>query len=331
MEVFKGEDDDIHNIFEEHYGPKNETTFNFFWRSFDKFCDSIANPQRSVYSTKDLTIPGFETSGFNLLSHNGMVLSCCFWKNLNTPQTQPDVETSSKKVVLYMHTNTRNLSDASEVVPLCNHLDADLISFDLQGAGKSEGFLTPNSYKDILIVVQWIQSRAGNNVEILLWARGMSTAIAIDFCHPNSQFHCEKTVYEDCQASIKAMILDTPFESIKKMVDECIEKIEAENHYVPSSLISMFSLMARRAIKNKMHGIDPYSIEPLAKVHEIFVPCFIFASTNDDYIPLSHSLKIVEACGGASCLKVHELPHFGQRPAAVIESVFPFLDRRIVK
>jgi hypothetical protein len=44
--------------------------------------------------------------------------------------------------VLYLHTNTRSLVDAKEVLPVCHALGASLLAFDLPGCGHSDGTLT---------------------------------------------------------------------------------------------------------------------------------------------------------------------------------------------
>lgn len=47
-----------------------------------------------------------------------------------------------RPLVVYLHTNTRCLLDAKEVLPLCDALGASLLAFDLPGCGHSEGNLT---------------------------------------------------------------------------------------------------------------------------------------------------------------------------------------------
>ena len=47
-----------------------------------------------------------------------------------------------RPLVIYLHTNTRCLVDAKEVLPLCDVLGGSLLAFDLPGCGKSDGHLT---------------------------------------------------------------------------------------------------------------------------------------------------------------------------------------------
>jgi hypothetical protein len=135
MQVFQ-EKDEIDDIFLRMHGPKDESTLSFFRRGYDGFCNSIANPVRSKYSKSDLQFPGYRASEFILLNHRAMVLQCCHWKNLaneNTDEGIPPISSKPPVCVLYLHTNTRNLSDAVEVIPFCNRLAADFISFDFEG------------------------------------------------------------------------------------------------------------------------------------------------------------------------------------------------------
>lgn len=78
----------------------------------------------------------------------------------------------SRPLLLYLHTNTRCLLDAKEVLPLCDVLGASLLAFDLPGCGKSEGFLSFQMTQDLHRVVKHATKELGFR-EIVLWARGL--------------------------------------------------------------------------------------------------------------------------------------------------------------
>ena len=78
--------------------------------------------------------PGrFTVSEFRFTSR-GAELNCLYWTHIES-SSEGAVVHSSNKCVLYVHTNTRAAIDASEVLPLCIRLGADLMAFDLPGCG----------------------------------------------------------------------------------------------------------------------------------------------------------------------------------------------------
>ncbi len=129
IEVFERENDEFDQIFWRNHGPTDESTYSFFRRGYNEFCDRLSVPQRSAYTSDDLIRSGYEAREFNLQSHRGNTLHCCSWRNLNP---SPVIYTNPI-CILYLHTNTRNLSDATEVISLCDRLGANLVSFDLEG------------------------------------------------------------------------------------------------------------------------------------------------------------------------------------------------------
>lgn len=129
IEVFERENDEIDNIFWNSHGPKDESAYGFFRRGFDTFINNISNPIRSSYKPDDLILDGFDTREFKLISHRGNTLRCCCWVNHNKLL----LSNRNPYCILYLHTNTRNLSDATEIVSVCRRIGADLVSFDFEG------------------------------------------------------------------------------------------------------------------------------------------------------------------------------------------------------
>ncbi len=159
-------DERLEEMFWSNVGPKDETTYQFFQRSFNGFCNALVSPTRSSYSDGGLEVEGYISRSFNLMSE-GQVLRVCHWqadsngtnnssgddedRNTNNSDNNrnsdrinsPSDKTNSNSVtlnggrrrlcVVYLHTNTRNLSDALEALPLCRRFGADLLAFDLPG------------------------------------------------------------------------------------------------------------------------------------------------------------------------------------------------------
>jgi hypothetical protein len=295
------QDEELDSTFWRLHGPKNESTLQFFRRSFDSFCNSISSPKRSLYSSSDLQrIPfGYVIREFDI-SSQGIRLHCCRWMLESSTGTESAAASassaSSKRCVVYLHTNTRNISDAVEVFPFCVEINAHLLAFDLPGAGQSEGKLSTNMTGYLDNFMECIYSFLGNDAEVILWARGMSTAIAIEYCAKahKRQSSSSRLSAIPSHPRVSLVILDTPFESIKLMVDACVAKLSASGHEIPTALVSMFSMFAKRIISNQLQG-DPYAITPMQYVKELELPCMVIANMNDDYVPIEQQIHIAEA------------------------------------
>jgi hypothetical protein len=187
----------------------------------------------------------------------------------------------------------------------------------ISGAGQSEGSLSGQSYRDILVLVEWIRCSLGAGAQIVLWARGMSTACAIEFCSGNTEFP-NAASHAECLNAIKYIVLDGPYESIQRLVNDCIEKLKRDGYSIPTMLISVFSNFVRSTL-NERTGVDPYAVVPLRIAPSVDTPALIVASTKDDYISYNNGVNIAEAWGGPCRLRMYELAHFEKRPTDLFE------------
>ena len=156
-----GKDYQLDSIFWEQHGPKNESSISFFKRYFKKFCDSLTNPKKYEYNSKDIydlsncvskeslktnSSQPFEITEFQIYSQN-LSLHTCLWKmndkinDTSETSEQTDIKNEEKDIcIIYMHTNTRSICDAKEIFPLAKALNASVLAFDLPGCGKSQGY-----------------------------------------------------------------------------------------------------------------------------------------------------------------------------------------------
>lgn len=166
------------------------------------------------------------------------------------------------------------------------------------GAGKSEGKLSATMTKDFERFMESVGMSLGRNVDSIIWARGMATGVAIEYLANEAKLEAmkPKNFTESVRIHPKVIytVLDTPFESIKLMIDSCIKKLKSSGNDVPDTIISLFSGFARRTISYQLSG-DPFAIEPIQHVKNINTPCMILIAENDDYIPLEQCLHIVES------------------------------------
>ena len=103
----------------------------------------------------------------------------------------------SMRCILYLHNNTRSIVDALEVLPVAHTLNFDVISFDIPGCGRSSGVLSANIDMIIDKVISWYiayydndsngsngnTTNPNDSPSFIIWARGMSTKYAIEYCH----------------------------------------------------------------------------------------------------------------------------------------------------
>lgn len=295
---------ELESIFWKYHGPKDESIFQLLGRSYKRFNDMIVRPERHEYSDSELAIASMSTRIFFFESCN-VKLKCVFW----------EWNGIFKRCILYLHTNTRSIVDAKEVLPLCHALQCSLLSFDLPGCGQSEGDLSFTMANDVNNFVTWLQVNTDVS-EVILWARGMSCAPAIEFCsrqppHP----------------LVKQVVLDSPFTSIKAMTGDAIAAIRAKGYYIPKFVLSFCESRARSQIKDSLGG-DIYSIDSIKYAPNCTIPCVILSATQDDYIPACHGKVLASVWGGKAKYKSFPGRHFGVRPVDLILSLKDILSTR---
>eukprot|EP01031_Cornospumella_fuschlensis_P028912 gene28912-34890_t len=203
----------IQQYYEQETGPAKETPWQFFNRSSERFLNRIIAPQKFAYETHDLhpsrycspvySLPSdvtWDPTEFNIFSQ-GLTLHCCYWKRtpfapnntnqddaaqMKSPALRPLDSTAPVLApavcILYLHTNLRSLCDALEVLPVAAEVGASIVAMDLPGCGQSAGTLSGTMEADIALLVDWIKCLEGSDVRIIIWARGLATAPAIDYC-----------------------------------------------------------------------------------------------------------------------------------------------------
>lgn len=287
----------------------------------------LLQPKKLQYDSHDLISSIYQDYKIReyALCSDGVNLHCARWDRNNHDNI----------FVLYLHTNTRALIDAKEgncllnykcgvssctvALSFCSIINASLISFDLRGCGKSEGNLCFSMVKDLENVVQHITSNH-TNAKIVLWARGMATALALEYCSTLTK-HTSPIVF---------MILDSPFVSAEKMVNDAAASVSQSVVYVPSFLVNVATNKVRRMVQSRL-GQDPYTIKPIEYASQVTVPCFIFAAEDDDYIPCSHGRQMGEAMTQCKYwLKLFKGKHFGERSFCPIALSKAYLDATFV-
>ncbi len=325
---------------------------NFFKRYYFQLCDTLVSPSRCCYGPDEVkaVYTGnsnlFDTLQFQVYS-KGISLAACLWKR----KILKSDHNSKQICVIYMHTNTRALIDAKEVFiasELCDNVS--IAAFDLPGCGKSEGCLSGTVYQDLELLIEWIQCLISPDVQIILWARGMSTAAAIEFTSTdrisqrNSTSNGKSpscTVY----AAVKAVVLDSPFKSIGDMVSDATAALSGRGYSLSQSIMEMCTKMVVRTMSQRLGGFNPLQVlpkstsdylyisssavnvqvKPIELVGKCRIPAFIMSALHDDYISSAHGKAISAGWAGPTMFRTFSGSHFGQRPDALATEAFTFI------
>ena len=232
-------------------------------------------------------------------------------------------------------------------------MHANVVSYDLPGSGKSEGALSGNSSDNIGIlddILSWVRKNL-NPSEIILWSRGMSTAIAVEFTKISTLSKLKSNgnssptsvvaesnhfINDDSllppKNVVSFLILDSPFTSVQDIFDTAITtaKDKGRKHVVLSPVFSSLSWMLRKAVGTKMN-INLDSIRPIDNAVQNNTPCAILAARNDDFIPISHSKRFAEQWSGPVMLFEMDGSHFGYRSKEytlmLIDAMRPYLKK----
>lgn len=283
VEVFR--EGQLETLCAERIGPCNESSFQFVTRMFSTMSSYVTNPPRFEYALSDLTI-STTTNHMNTASvkHSICPFTVKSYDNVNIVCTMWEILESSDTIILYIHTNTRSLVDAKEVIPLAEQLQANVVGFDLPGSGKSNGSLNAKSYMHITSVIEECQKQM-NCKNIILWARGCGTFLAMQYCAliVNQQISNKRI--------IRFVVLDTPFTSFKSVVNDIIQQYEQRGNYFPHSIFSIVNKLVRISVRRSA-GIDLYDIKPIELAKVITVPALVLAGLSDDYVNTNHGQLI---------------------------------------
>jgi pimeloyl-ACP methyl ester carboxylesterase len=289
--------DDVENDLAFLY--KDETLTDLFNRNLRDMTNVLLQPKRLEYDSSWLTTDDNGCADYTFkefkLHVSDTVLACAKWtKNPN-----------SDIIFIYLHTNARALVDATEILPLCNLLDANLLAFDMRGCGKSEGRLTLSLGKDVKDIVDLLIEKQPE-IKIIIWARGISTYGSIDYASS-----------QNIPKNIKFMILDTPFTSIEDIVLDAATSIKSFGVTVPSLFVKFALNLVRKSVRKEIK-FDPYNVKPVAVAYAIRIPCYVLSADEDEYINDAMSQRLFETLTCPRWYRQYPGTHFGARDPCVV-------------
>jgi pimeloyl-ACP methyl ester carboxylesterase len=294
-------DPEFEKKFHSNHGPENETTIQYIKRIYSNLCKRICEPERLLYEYQDLFLKSqnefseviedlYEVTEFdqnlilpnpkNILTYSVTSLHCVLWKL----KTDTVLECPC---IIYLHTNTRNLTDAVEILPLCATQRYHVFAFDLPSHGKSDavGLSALIGIQCIEEMISFLTANYGMEY-FYIWARGMSTNFAIEYCNLSKDTDSKTNIDR-----VYGLVLDTPFTSVKDIVRDVMDRFSENGYYIPSPVTYVATSLVRGTLK-KQTGFDPYEIQPIQFVEQACKPCVIIAALRDDYVKADHSYKI---------------------------------------
>lgn len=146
------------------------------------------------------------------------------------------------------------------------------------------------------------------NLDIVLWARGMSTFVAIEYA---SSMRLPK--------QLKFMVLDSPFTSVEDIIESAAASINTTGIAIPGMFVRFALGTVRKHVIDKLK-YDPYRIKPIHLASLVRTPCFVVSADEDDFIPSSMGKQFVDRL---SCDKWHRIfpgDQFGARDACLVLS-----------
>ena len=247
---------ELEESFWKHHGAKDETLYDLLTKGVSSLLKMTAS-SRMIYDTSELS-DNFDVANTDIswscdefrLSlppmpnesepplHSESILSiaCCMWTICKKNYGKKSVQ---NLCIVYLHTNSRNLADATELIPLCEQLGISLFSFDWPGCGKSDGSYYFPSANILRKVLNYLIGNGGST-KYVLWARGTGTAAALELLGSSS-------VPEE----ISCAVLDTPFTCLRDVIRHYTNQLSYKSFITPYFFFSFYGEIVRKQVMEK--------------------------------------------------------------------------------
>ena len=282
---------------------------NIFSSTYEELWKAVIRPNRDNYRDKDLGPEKFELkdkwykrTDFTITNKRNLKLACSFWEPFDEEREYPHLP-----CVIYLHGNS---SSRCEVIPEIKYLlpkNITVFAFDFSGCGKSEGdyiSLGWHEQDDVECVVNFL--RKSNKVSTIgLWGRSMGAVTAI--------------MYGSKDLSIAGLVLDSPFSSLKILIDE----LAKERVALPEFIVNQAIKLIKEIIKDKADfNLD--DIEPKEYAKKCFIPAYFCHSKEDSFVNIHHCKDLFKIYAGDKSIVYVKGNHNTERPIHFKDSVALF-------
>ena len=280
-----------------------------FSSAYDELWKAVIRPNRDKYNDIELGPEKFELKGkcykrtdFTLRNKKNYKLVCSFWEPFDEEREYPKLP-----CVIYLHGNS---SSRCEVVPEIKYLlkkGITVFAFDFSGCGKSEGeyiSLGWHEQDDVACIVDFL--RRSNKVSTIgLWGRSMGAATAL--------------MYSTKDLSIAGLVLDSPFSSLKCLINE----LAKDRVSLPDFVVRKAINWIKETIKEKA-GFNLDDVEPKNYAEKCFIPAYFCHSKEDTFVNIHHCKDIYNLYAGDKNIVYVKGNHNSERSIHFKDSVAEF-------
>lgn len=278
----------------------------FMGGGFDDLSELIIRPPKDKYEDKHLGPDKFIINGkyhkrsdFYIYNKRNHKLTCSWWEPYDEER-----ENIKMPCVVYLHGNSSSKAEATIEAKMLLSMNITLFALDFSGCGKSEGdYISLGYYEkvDVECVVKFLRSSQKVST-IGLWGRSMGAVTAL--------------MYGISDPTIGGLVLDSPFSSLKSLVEE----IAKEKISLPNFVLEQVLSMIKSSVKKKA-GFSLDEIEPLEYAKKCFIPCMFLAAKNDDFVKPHHTQLLYDNYAGEKNLKFDDGDHNSIRSKYIKDSI----------
>ena len=217
---------------------------------------------------------------------------CSFWEPYDEER-----EYTRLPCVVYLHGNSSSRCEAIAEIKYLLPLNITVFSFDFSGCGKSEGeYISLGWFErdDVECVINYL--RKTNKVSTIgLWGRSMGAVTAI--------------MYGDRDPSIAGLILDSPFASLRELIEELVKERVSLPNFILNQAIK---LVKSTIMKKAKFNLD--NIEPKNYAVRCFIPALFCHGKNDTFVNVHHCKDLAEVYAGDKNVIYVDGNHNSPRP-----------------
>ena len=164
------------------------------------------------------------------------------------------------------------MADAVEIIPICESLNAPLLSFDMPGAGKSGGKFSLPDTAALHSVLSWASLYIQPTC-FVIWSRGVASATVLEYLGQNSskqmgsnQCFLGDTVRRDENGfgtdessgiPVACAVLDSPFTSLPSVIKATCKKYHENCQYIPRMFTHLFDQFVERKLGDLLQKVSP--------------------------------------------------------------------------